>query len=148
MKRFTIGRLGFALLATAVVGLGQVPAASASRGNSANAKLCQKGGWQTLLRSDGSSFANEEACDSYAARGGIFVKESQAQIDCQSFGGTYSTDPATNMTGSLEEFLWSCDGFTDPNRDGIFELVHDCYVGGPDGIFEETYPGSGSCFAN
>ena len=28
-------------------------------GNSANAKLCQKGGWQNLVRSYGSSFANQ-----------------------------------------------------------------------------------------
>lgn len=47
-------------------------AAAANGGNSANAKLCQQGGWETLTRSDGSSFANTGACVSYAARGGEF----------------------------------------------------------------------------
>jgi hypothetical protein len=47
-----------------------VATATAGGGNSANAKLCQKGGWQTLVRSDGSSFANQDECVSYAAKGG------------------------------------------------------------------------------
>jgi hypothetical protein len=45
-------------------------AASAGGGNSEAAKLCQKGGWQNLFRSDGSAFADEGACVSYAAQGG------------------------------------------------------------------------------
>jgi hypothetical protein len=72
MKHFTIGRVTLVLLATAVVCLSQAALASAGGGNSANAKLCQKGGWQTLVRSDGSTFASEEACVSYAAHGTLF----------------------------------------------------------------------------
>ena len=128
MKQFTIGRVGLVLLATASVCLGQAAVASASGGNSANAKLCQKGGWQTLVRSDGSTFTNEEACVSYAAGGGTLDKESQAQINCQSFGGTYSTDPATNKTGQTSgTFAWSCNGFTDDSSFDHFQtLSSDC----------------------
>jgi hypothetical protein len=74
MKHFTTGRVAIALLATAVVCLSQAAVASAGGGNSANAKLCQKGGWQALVRSDGSSFASEEQCVSYAAQGGTLAQ--------------------------------------------------------------------------
>jgi hypothetical protein len=47
--------------------------ASASGGNSANAKLCQKNGWESLVGSDGTTFANEEACVSYGAQGGTYA---------------------------------------------------------------------------
>jgi hypothetical protein len=47
-------------------------AAGAREGNSANAKLCQKGGSETLTGSDGTTFADTGACVSYAARGGTF----------------------------------------------------------------------------
>jgi len=43
---------------------------AALRGNSANAKLCQKNGWTGLVTSSGNPFASEEACVSYAAKGG------------------------------------------------------------------------------
>jgi hypothetical protein len=71
MKRRAIFALAACL---AVVCLSQAAAALAGGGNSANAKLCQKGGWQTLVRSDGSSFANQGACVSYAAQGGTLVE--------------------------------------------------------------------------
>ncbi len=40
-------------------------------GNSSNAKLCQHGGWQALVRSDGTMFPNQGACVSFGAHGGI-----------------------------------------------------------------------------
>lgn len=50
---------------------GVVPAAAAG-GNSDSAKLCQSG-WQSWLRADGTPFANQGACVSYAAHGGILT---------------------------------------------------------------------------
>ena len=50
-----------------------VATATAGGGNSANAKLCQKGGWQHWVRIDGSAFRNEGDCVSYAARGGTLT---------------------------------------------------------------------------
>ena len=41
-------------------------------GNSGNAKLCQSG-WQSWLRADGTPFANQGACVSYTAQGGILT---------------------------------------------------------------------------
>jgi hypothetical protein len=53
-----------------LVALVAASAALAGGGNSANAKLCQKGGWQTLQQSNGAPFANQSACVSYGAAGG------------------------------------------------------------------------------
>jgi hypothetical protein len=69
--------------------------ALAGGGNSANAKLCQKGGWRNFVRSDGSSFANEGDCVSYGAKGGTLTPKTQWQRDCESYGGTFGTGPST-----------------------------------------------------
>jgi len=58
-----------------------VGVATAIGGNSTNAKLCQKNGWKTLYRSDGSAFANQDACVAYAAKGGTFVTGGKLTID-------------------------------------------------------------------
>jgi hypothetical protein len=52
-----------------------IATATAGRGN---AKKCQKNGWQTLVTSTGQTFANEEACTSYGARGGVLYPLPQA----------------------------------------------------------------------
>jgi hypothetical protein len=53
-----------------------VGVATASGGNSANAKVCQKNGWNTFLTSTGQPFVSEEACVSYGARGGTYAQAS------------------------------------------------------------------------
>ena len=58
-----------AVAASALV-VGVSAAGAAKGGNSANAKLCQKGGWQDLVGSQEQSFASEEECVSHAAQGG------------------------------------------------------------------------------
>lgn len=66
-----LGALGVIVALTAVVAGG---AQAAKPGNSQNAKACQKGGWQNLVRStDYSGFSSEEECTSYAAKGGTLV---------------------------------------------------------------------------
>lgn len=63
-----------ALLVCVVLAMGVVVAsANAGGGNSANAKLCQKGGWMNLQGSDGTQFTSEEQCVSFGARGGTLV---------------------------------------------------------------------------
>jgi len=70
-----IAAVSAALLIAALAASG---AASAGGGNSAAAKLCQKGGWQTLVTSGGTAFASEEACTSYGAAGGAFFPKASA----------------------------------------------------------------------
>jgi hypothetical protein len=58
-----------ALTVSALV-VGVSAAAAATGGSSANAKLCQNGGWRDLVTSTGAAFASEGDCFSYAAHGG------------------------------------------------------------------------------
>jgi hypothetical protein len=71
--KYIIGRAALALFAASVFGLSQVAVASAGGGNSANAKLCQHGGWKTLYNSTtGAGFSSDGACVSYGAAGGQY----------------------------------------------------------------------------
>jgi hypothetical protein len=104
-----------ALCVVAVLSAGAAISSAANGGNSANAKLCQAGGWSTLVRSEDSSpFFNEGACVSYAARGGTLVPKGPSQLLCDQISGTFSTNPATNMDPNPVRdgyvFAWSCNG--------------------------------------
>jgi hypothetical protein len=66
-------RVLLVLCTTIALTVGVAAAMGGNGGNSANAKLCYKGGWQTLARSNGSSFASQDACVSYAANGGTLL---------------------------------------------------------------------------
>jgi hypothetical protein len=57
---------------TAIAALA-VPTVSMAAGNSDNAHACQQGGWQNLVRQDGTGFSNTGDCVSYAANGGKLV---------------------------------------------------------------------------
>ena len=69
-------RSQFALLAATFVAVLAVASPSALAGNSGNAKTCQKGGWQTVLRPDLTPFTSEEGCTSWGAQGGSYVTPS------------------------------------------------------------------------
>jgi hypothetical protein len=111
--------LGLALLAAFVFAGG---ALAAKGGNSANAKLCQKGGWQTLMDSSAASFSSQDACVSYGAQGGtIYALASLTVEPCanQPFDGlcvqtsgfglaptTFATTPLLkNGSATTTEFL-------------------------------------------
>ena len=89
-------------------------------GNAANAKECQKGGWQTLFRADGSAFANAGECVAYAAQGGTLSRKSQAQLLCESFGGLY-------LVGSGIQ-LWACEYLA--NSVAFEALERQCFQDG------------------
>jgi hypothetical protein len=55
-------------LAAFVVG---ASSAYAGGGNSSGAKQCQKNGWQNAQTDSGVTFADESACTSYRAQGGV-----------------------------------------------------------------------------
>ena len=87
--------------------VGVSAAEAAKGGNSENAKLCQKGGWQDLVGSGGQRFASEAECVSHAAQGGT-VREptlmERWQAICEDNGGRF----ATNDSGTQ----WQCLGFS------------------------------------
>jgi hypothetical protein len=70
MKRALMAAVLFAATLALSVGAGT---AGAGGGNSDAAKACQQGGWQTLVRQDGTGFKNAGDCVSYAAQGGGLV---------------------------------------------------------------------------
>ncbi len=74
---------GVAVCATAcsMTAAGWAKPAEPGPGNSASAKSCQKGGWQTLTSSDGRSFDSQGECVSYAAQGGSFNRAPVAADD-------------------------------------------------------------------
>ena len=72
-----------ALSVATVVGVAG-PASAAS--NAENAKLCQKGGWKTLVSATAESFKNQGACVSYAAQGGTFGPPCYSSATNSTFG--------------------------------------------------------------
>jgi hypothetical protein len=88
-----VGVLAFLVGAAAAA----APAGAAVGGNSANAKLCQRGGWLKLFReSDGSTFANQGECVSYGAQGNTILTEppNAWKAACEQVGGTFSVGPS------------------------------------------------------
>jgi hypothetical protein len=78
--------------------------ALAAGGNSLNAKLCQKGGWTSLVTTTGARFANEGACVSYGAHGGALKHPQTIAFTSTSpspaaAGGTYT--PAASASSGL-----------------------------------------------
>lgn len=74
--------LGLGLLvavASALVFAGA--ALAAGGGNAANAQLCQKGGWQSLMDSAAAPFSNEGDCASYGARGGAIYALARLHVE-------------------------------------------------------------------
>jgi hypothetical protein len=67
MKRILASAAILALAAVALPLMASTPATAG--GNSANAKTCQKNGWQSYVRADGTPFTSEQACTSYGAQG-------------------------------------------------------------------------------
>jgi len=73
--------IALALLATLVSALVLAAGAlAANGGNSANAKLCQKGGWLTLMDSSTTAFPSEGECVSYGAHGGAIYAIASIEV--------------------------------------------------------------------
>ena len=76
MRRVTALLTLCLLLLTLLGGVVASPGSAAAQGNSGAAGLCQKGGWTDWQRTDGTAFANQGACVSYAAQGGTLASSS------------------------------------------------------------------------
>jgi hypothetical protein len=109
-------------------------------GNSAAAHACQHGGYKNFTRSDATTFKNTGACVSYAAHGGTLVAKSQAQLDCESFGGAFTL----GGTYSLGTAVWSCQWANTDTTDFTTKsttLQTDCFTLAPTGTV--FYPNDG-----
>jgi hypothetical protein len=90
----------------------------------------------SLYRSDGTPFANVGQCVSYGAHGGT-VFSFAGQGPCESFGGTFSTDPATNQLPEYPgyQFVWSCNDSPATNTTPWVEaLIEACLADGGDNL--------------
>jgi hypothetical protein len=142
--------LSAGLVSSAAAHLG---GAAAGTGSSEAVKACQKGGWKNLVRSDGSGFKTEGDCVSYVAQGGTPTPpKSKSQVDCESYGGTFSTDPSTNVTvfGS-NHLVWTCNGWakTDQFAARFDTLTADCAAYDPAGLFatgDDGFIVNSTCF--
>jgi hypothetical protein len=131
-------RVPFALFAALALTVGVATAnaghghGNGNGGNSAAAHACQHGGYKSLTRSDGTTFKNTGACVSYAAHGGTLVAKSQAQLDCESFGGTFALGGPYLLGTSVWTCTWTSTDATDYNTKSS-TLDNDCFTLPPTG---------------
>ena len=78
-KKSVLGLVLLAALASAFILAGG--ALAANGGNSTNAKLCQKAGWQTLMDSSSAPFTSQDECVSYGARGGAIYALASLEVE-------------------------------------------------------------------
>ncbi len=103
-----------------------VVTATAGGGNSANAQKCQKGGWQTFVRSDGSAFANQGECVSYAAKGGSLQPKPTCTPGSENFSGDAEfSQPTTFAGGTIDTAYGSESGV-----EGAVYVQGTSYFGG------------------
>ena len=119
------------VLCAALALLAGVAATTAGAGNPQDPNACKKGGWQTLLKPDGKSFKNEDACVRYYLGGG---DPDRTQQLCQSYGGTFAKG-----TGNV---LWTCNGWLNTGvldyNNKFNALSTACHIGGGGTIFAIT----------
>jgi hypothetical protein len=87
--------------------------AEAKPGNSLNAKACQKGGYLNLYRQDGTRFASESACTSYAAQGGVLVTATPTPTNTPTNTPSPMNTPIPLSAG--------CTELNNPVYDGVYE---------------------------
>jgi hypothetical protein len=100
-------KMRFMLLLCAAVALTVgIGTAAAGGGNSDAAKACQNGGWQNLVRQDGTGFSNQGDCVSYAAQGGVLKAKSTCTTGSENFSefttGTPGDTPTTFSGGTID----------------------------------------------
>jgi hypothetical protein len=110
-----------------------VPVAAAG-GNSDNAHACQSGGWQNLVRQDGTGFNNQGECVSYGAHGGLLKAKAPAvtepvPVSAPSFNLDVNTCSVTVPdTPGIDTVLYGVNGYPET------PITHDVTVtGGLDG---------------
>ena len=101
---------------------------------------CKHGGW----RSFGTMFKNQGDCVSFVEHHdhGLQKGGSKAQLDCQSFGGTFTFGPLT------EGVFWSCDEWTSANPNDyqtkLQTLSKDCTAPPEPGVLDTMPSGPGT----
>jgi hypothetical protein len=124
MKKLIVGMI-IAAAAAAIM----VPLAFAGGGNSDNAKKCQNGGWQNLVRQDNTGFNNQDECVSYGAHGGLLKAKPPAvtqpiNVTEPMFNYDVNTCSVTvPYTPGLDTFLYAVNGYSQDEP-----ITHDVTV--------------------
>jgi hypothetical protein len=131
----TIRRTVLLACASLLVPVATAHAGNGNGGNSEGARACQHGGWEDLYREDGSAFADQGECVSYAARGGeLTLSYPAARTACASRGGTFGVG-GPNLLAPVDGWVveWVCNDMT-PNipLDGLSAA---CFAEGDPGQF-------------
>jgi hypothetical protein len=104
--------------------------ATAGSGNSDSAKACQNGGWQNLVGANAAAFGSQGDCVSYVSHGGSLSPKTASQVRCESYGGSFSTDPASShFDNPAASPIWSCNG-ADLTFANDAWLANDCFHDG------------------
>ena len=120
MHRLT-GLVVIGALAVVVGAVAAGPAAAAKGGNNDTAKLCQKGGWNTLVSHSGDSFANVGDCVNDGAHGlGVQPAPLDPLTVCEALtGGTFTA-------GSGDGDIWDCQYESPPEPQQPQSLSDAC----------------------
>src|SRR5262245_48170568 len=105
-------------------------------GNSANAKLCQKGGWMHLVRADGTAFASETECVSYGAKGGTISPPQQPRTGaevCAAYGGFF-------QGLALGALAWDCGNWVVTDLDAQIAALDEACRFDLGAAYDGTYP--------
>jgi hypothetical protein len=93
-------------------------AGAAKGGNSTAAKACQKGGYLSWTRTDGTAFATAGQCTSYVAKRGTLRPMRTWQSVCTGeLGGAFSQSPTTwycDFSSATEEEIQSAEAALNP----------------------------------
>ncbi len=132
--RVISGLAAIGVLAVAVAPASAGPPSGPGPGNAPNAKACQKGGWDGLVRADGSRFTSESACTSYAAEGGtlFYLRE----VPCLNGGYTSvftSTGASFNTQDECVQYLRA-----DINNTLYNASERPCLGGGHTSVFSSS----------
>jgi hypothetical protein len=96
-------KMHFMLVLCAALALSVGIGTAAAGGNSDAAHACQQGGWQNLVRQDGTGFKNTGDCVSYAAQGGVLKAKSTCTTGSENFAGNAeNSQPNTFSGGTID----------------------------------------------
>jgi hypothetical protein len=106
----------FIIAAVAVAALAVPTLAIAGGGNSDAANTCKQGGWQNLVRQDGTGFADQGPCVSYVVNGG--VPKAKAAPSTAVFEPTFdynvnSCSVKVPYTPGLDTRLYGVNGYSE-----------------------------------
>jgi hypothetical protein len=127
--------IGALAVVVSVVAAG--PGAAAKGGNNDTAKLCQNGGWKTLVSHTGDPFVNAGDCVNDGAQGLSVVPPSAGAAACAKLvQGSFSSGE--------DETLWSCSYPVPPNPEMPQSLLDACGSDSEGMGFLDVDPGDGS----